>query len=211
MLKTVIQRALFRGSAVYWEKRYRSDGNSGAGSYGRLARFKAEIVNNFVEAQRIKSVIEFGSGDGAQLELANYPSYIGVDVAPTIVEKTRRKFDDRPNYSFYHLPELPGGTRAELALSLDVIFHLVEDRKFEAYMNRLFDSATRAVIIYSSNRDARVETHVRHHRFTDWIEKNRSDAVFMHHIPNRYPFDPADPDGTSFADFYIYAVGQAVH
>ena len=34
----------FTDSAKYWEQRYRTGGNSGAGSYCRLAEFKAEVV-----------------------------------------------------------------------------------------------------------------------------------------------------------------------
>ena len=64
-------------SAQYWRDRYRSGGNSGAGSYGRLADFKAEIVNAFVREHDVASVIEFGSGDGAQLALADYPTLSG--------------------------------------------------------------------------------------------------------------------------------------
>ena len=36
----------FPGSEKYWEKRYIAGGNSGAGSYGKLAEFKAEVLND---------------------------------------------------------------------------------------------------------------------------------------------------------------------
>ena len=39
----------FRNSTDYWERRYRKGGNSGAGSYNRLARFKAGFLNGFGE------------------------------------------------------------------------------------------------------------------------------------------------------------------
>jgi len=41
----------------YWENRYKNNGNSGAGSYGRLAEFKAEIINKFIADKNINSVI----------------------------------------------------------------------------------------------------------------------------------------------------------
>ena len=69
-------------SSAYWQERYRQGSNSGPGSYGRLALFKAEIVNRFVRDHNIADIIEFGSGDGAQLTLADYPRYVGVDVSP---------------------------------------------------------------------------------------------------------------------------------
>lgn len=71
----------FGGSREYWEARYSQDGDSGSGSIGRLARFKAEFLNSFVLEHDVGSVIEFGCGDGRQLQLAEYPRYIGLDVS----------------------------------------------------------------------------------------------------------------------------------
>ena len=36
----------FSDSASYWDKRYLSGGNSGVGSYGKFAKFKADILNS---------------------------------------------------------------------------------------------------------------------------------------------------------------------
>src|SRR6185437_10475742 len=79
----------FRNSNEYWERRYRTGGTSGAGSYNRLAEFKANFLNKFVEEHQVVSVVEYGSGDGAQLKLARYPSYTGVDISRTAVEICR--------------------------------------------------------------------------------------------------------------------------
>ena len=66
----------------YWENRYERGLTSGAGSYGRLAHFKAEVLNEYVNQNKILSVVEFGCGDGAQLSLAKYANYIGLDLSP---------------------------------------------------------------------------------------------------------------------------------
>ena len=200
-----LKRLGFRGSADYWERRYQSGGNSGAGSYNRLAEFKAKFLNDFVGRNHIASVIEFGSGDGAQLELANYPSYVGVDVSRTAIDQARKRFKGDPSRSFLHSSELPPGLRADLALSLDVIYHLVEDDAFESYMRGLFEAATSFVIIYSSDHDEALGVaHVRHRHFTEWVEKMQPDFTLLERVPNEFPFDENDPDNTSFADFYIY-------
>ena len=73
------------------------------GSYNRLEEFKAEILNEFVRKHSINTVIEFGSGDGSQLKLAEYPSYIGVDVSRTAIEQTRSLFSGDPTKTFVHL------------------------------------------------------------------------------------------------------------
>ena len=52
----------FLSSTDYWIKRYESGGNSGSGSYGVLAQYKAEIINQFVIRNKLSTVIEFGCG-----------------------------------------------------------------------------------------------------------------------------------------------------
>lgn len=192
-------------SANYWESRYREGRSSGAGSYNRLAQFKANVLNQFVAGHAIRSVIEFGSGDGSQLGLANYPSYLGVDVSRTAVETTREIYSDDSTKSFVHTDELEARHKAELSLSLDVIYHLVEDEVFERYMTQLFDSSTRFVVIYSSNDERMPDSaHVRHRRFTDWISRNRPNFRQIDFVRNPYPEDVRDLDNTSFADFYFF-------
>jgi hypothetical protein len=192
-------------SQDYWESRYRDGRNSGAGSYNRLAQFKAEVLNRFVADHRISRVIEFGSGDGSQLRLCEYPNYIGVDVSRTAVESTRRLYSGDETKTFIHTDDLAPEHRGELSLSLDVIYHLVEDSVFETYMERLFESADRFVIIYSSNEERRADSvHVRHRRFTDWIERNRPEFRQIGFLRNPFPEDVRDLDNTSFADFYIF-------
>ena len=41
-------------SGEYWENRYKANGNSGAGSYNRLAEFKAEVINGFVKENNME-------------------------------------------------------------------------------------------------------------------------------------------------------------
>ncbi|NYF51433.1 class I SAM-dependent methyltransferase [Tunturiibacter gelidoferens] len=201
-----LRRARFRSSVDYWDQRYRKGGDSGAGSYNRLAEFKANFLNTFVEQHRISSVIEHGSGDGAQLKLARYPSYTGVDISPKAVEICRTLFASDPTKRFFEASLLPAGTVADLALSLDVIYHVVEDHVFDAYMQKLFASASRFVIVYSSNmeRDWPYK-HVHHRKFTEWVARNQPRWSLLSKTPNAYPYDPANPEETSFADFYVFA------
>lgn len=188
----------FTDSASYWERRYALGRDSGAGSY-----FKAEILNDFVAERSIHSVIEFGCGDGNQLSLACYPVYLGLDVSQRAIDQCRLRFSGDPSKSFKHLAEY-AGERAELALSLDVIFHLVEDEVYLDYMQRLFSAAGRYVAIYSSNRREQSPgdpPHLRHRRFSDWIDQNRPEWRLLQHIPNRYPFENG---AGSYADFFFY-------
>ena len=197
-------RATFPGARRYWEERYAGGGNSGVGSYSKFAEFKAEILNAFVAENYIASVIEFGCGDGNQLMLADYPRYTGIDVSKTAINVCQSKFGG-DHCKYFKSLELYAGETAELALSLDVIFHLVEDDEYEKYMASICTAATRYVIIYSSNTDENdhKHKHIRHRKFTDWMEANASGWSLKRHIPNKYPY-MGDPEQGSFADFYIY-------
>ncbi len=191
-------------SAAYWQARYLQGGNSGAGSFGRLARFKAETINQIVGANGVTSVIEFGCGDGRQLQLANYPAYVGLDVSPEAVRLCTERFLDDPSKRFMTANEDPG--TADLTLSLDVIFHLVEDHTFDRYMERLFSRALRFVVIYASDYDAPTrDAHVRHRNFSDWIGRQAIEWRRVLHIPNPYPFDLRAPNETSFANFHVFS------
>ena len=137
-----LRRMRFSGSAHYWDARYASGGTSGSGWYNRLAVFKAEVLNDFVVAQDVRSVIEWGCGDGNQLLLARYPEYLGIDVSPVAIETCRRLFAADTSERFALAGDYDGPV-ADVALSLDVIYHLVEDDVFEqiwlSYSARLTD------------------------------------------------------------------------
>jgi hypothetical protein len=178
-------------------------GTSGMGSVGRLARFKATTINRFVAGNGITSMIDLGCGDASQLALLELPAdYVGVDVSPSALALCSTQFPERRFITPEVLRTLPP---AELTLSLDVIYHLIEDDLFAATMRTLFAWATRFVVIYASNRDAAASSpHVRHRRFTDHVASTEPDWRLLAHLPNPYPYDHACPDKTSFADFFIY-------
>ncbi|KGQ18848.1 Sulfotransferase [Lysobacter dokdonensis DS-58] len=195
----------FRSSASYWDQRYREGGNSGPGSYAHLAQFKADVLNDFVARQSVHSVVEFGCGDGNQLTLAQYPDYTGYDVSPRAVEICREKFAHDPSKRFETVDSFDG-RRADLSLSLDVIFHLVEDAVFDDYMRRLFAAGGRFVGIYASNAERSLQPeapHVKHRKFSDWIDAHAPEWELFEHVPNRFP-DDGDFRTTSFAEFFFY-------
>ncbi len=200
----------FTASRDYWEQRYADGRDSGTGSYGPFADFKAEILNEFVSTFSVRTVIEFGCGDGNQLRLANYSEYLGFDVSETAVRKCQEIFKSDVTRRFKLADDYNGET-ADLALSLDVIFHLVEDDIFEKYMNRLFNAGTRYVIVYSSNTDDQGDNdapHVRHREFTRWVAVQRPQWTLFQHVPNRFPYG-GDYHTGSFADFYMFRNNHA--
>lgn len=205
-LAAPLRRALFSGSADYWESRYAGGGHSGGGSYGELAEFKARVLNEFVESNDVQQVIELGCGDGNQLALARYPRYVGLDVAPAAIERCLQRFgdDETKSFTIYSTPHFSDPLRVfrgDLAISLDVLYHLVEDTLFEQYLRHLFAAADRFVIIYSSNEalpDA--APHVRHREFTGWVAAHIDGWVLRESQEN--PSKSSHEDAV--ADFYVY-------
>lgn len=199
-------RKQFPGSKDYWERRYAAGGNSGAGSFGKLAEFKAFVLNQFVAQHSIRSVIEFGCGDGNQLALARYPEYLGLDVSETAVALCQKRFAGDAAKRFCLASEY-SGEQADLAVSLDVIFHLVEDDIYDAYMRTLFAASSRYVIIYASNTgDNRLcnAPHFKHRLFTQWVKQQVPDWKLIEYIPNKYPYQ-GDAQQGSVSDFFIFA------
>lgn len=193
----------------YWEHRYKRGGQSGPGSVGEHAQFKADFVNGFVAEHDVDSVIEFGCGDGEQLALAEYPDYVGLDVSESAVERCEERFADDPTKRFRTydpFDDVPrfgeGGLTADLSLSMEVVFHLVDDRLFEQTMADIFGAAEKYVIIFSSNRDENPsEIHVRHRKFTEYVDETFPQFELIETKEN--PFEER------VSDFYVYERASA--
>ena len=154
-------------------------------------------------------VVEWGSGDGNQILLANYKKYLGFDVSLTATNLCKKKFKNDPTKNFVWSGEkgFKNNIKGDLALSLDVIYHLIEDDVFNSYMNMLFDSSKKYVIIYSCNNEKIYNVkavHVHCRKFTNWINENKKDWKLIQYIKNRFPYKKENQKHTSFSDFYIY-------
>ncbi|MCX6701658.1 MAG: class I SAM-dependent methyltransferase [Candidatus Zambryskibacteria bacterium] len=161
-------------------------------------------MNAFVKENEINSVIEFGSGDGNQLSLFEFKKYIGLDVSLTAVEMCKERFknDNTKNFFLYDSSQFSDRDpvfKADLALSLDVIYHIIEDKIFDKYMRHLFSSANKFVIIYSSDRDDNKNDapHYKNRNFSTCIDNNLKDWKLIKKIPNKYPDE-------SSSDFFIF-------
>ncbi|MDA1361139.1 class I SAM-dependent methyltransferase [Glycomyces luteolus] len=200
-------------SSEYWEKRYARGGNSGAGSRGTHADFKASVLNKFVADQGIDSVIEFGCGDGEQLALAEYPRYLGFDVSPTMLSQTMARFaeDNTKSFALYdpeRFSDRAGIVTADLVLSLDVIFHLTEDDVYDLHLEHVFGAARRHAVLYTSDADdprmtGEFAPHMRHHPVLRDVAKRYPEWRLRERIDNPHPWSREDLDG-SISDFFIY-------
>lgn len=185
----------------YWEKRYADERPAGPGSEGEHAAFKADVLNEFVATHGIETVMEFGCGDGYQVELADYPEYVGLEVSESAVEMCAERFADDDSKSFFLYDPAhfinSGALSAELVLSLEVLFHLVDDQVFEKTMHDMFSAAERYVIIFSSNHERSTpELHIRHRNFTEYVEREFPNFDLVETVANDYE--------ERLSDFYVY-------
>ena len=191
----------------FWERHYRVGGKSGEGSYGRLAEFKADVMKHLLAEHDVESVIELGCGDGNQVGMIDYPRYAGFDVSPAAINRCRDRFSADPGKEFHvYVPGAPLGATAEMAVSLDVVYHLIEDDLYDQYMRDLFAAADKMVVIYSSDEERpSVWPEVRHRRFSGWVEQKAPTWELAERIGQRYPYVEGQPD-TSWSDFFVYRV-----
>ena len=208
-----------QGSKGYWETRYALGGNSGGGSYGRLAEFKAEILNNLIAKYRVGTVIELGCGDGNQTTLLTSLDheeryYLGLDVSPTAITHNLEKFkvDEKKDFLLFDsttLKNIGAFLRADMTLSLDVLYHLVERPIYESYLNTLFDMSSNYVVIYASDDDS-IKTNAPHvliRSFTPYIKEHFKDFELIEKIENKYHWDgvsKSDTNEWSWSDFFVY-------
>ncbi len=207
MIKQLIKKLLGRdtfNSLNYWENRYAGGGNSGDGSYGRLSVFKADFINKFIEEKKIHSAVEMGCGDGHQLSIIHYPAYTGMDVSSTIIDLCRKKFENDASKKFVlYKPDsfvADETLKADLALSLDVLYHIVEEKNYLKYLQDLFSLGKKYVVVYSTNFYLNETQHVLHRKFTD-DAKRFPEWTLIAEVKN--PF-PGNGEQESMADFFVF-------
>lgn len=96
--------------------------------------------------------------------------------------------------------------KAVLTISLDVIYHLIEDKVFEEYVRTLLNSSEKYCIIYACNDEvASKASHVRGRNFVDYIKRNFKDWELFAIRYNDFPYSELrDGSNSSISDFYFY-------
>ena len=195
-------------SKSYWNNRYKNGGNSGDGSYGYLKDYKLDIINNFIQDKNIDSIIDLGCGDGNQIDGLDINKYYGYDVSETIIKKCKELYKNKSNFKFF-ISNQENYIKSDLGISLDVIYHLVEDHIYKEYLNNLCEYSNKYIIIYSNNYNANTHdpltnaqyaNHVKPRNFTQYINDNFPKWKLDHIIKNKY-----FGNNGVWSDFFIYS------
>jgi hypothetical protein len=127
-----------------------------------------------------------------------------MDVSPTVIQRCIRQFGSDSTKSFIAFRDdafldRAAALKCEMAMSLDVVFHLVEDDVFDRYMSRLFGSASRYVVVYATNEEIPdAAPHVRHRNFTGWVAHHHPDWFLVEHVVR------AGKEAVSEPDFFVF-------
>jgi ubiquinone/menaquinone biosynthesis C-methylase UbiE len=154
--------------------------------------------------------VEFGCGDGAILSNLNVNAYIGLDISSTVIKQCIRKFksDKTKSFFIYYSESFADNLHifeSDAAFSIDVIFHLVDFELFEKYLEDLFSSALKLVVIYGADLDYKTETeHELYRKFTLYIENKFPEWKLEKVIKNRYPHTDNKEQQGSLSDFFLY-------
>lgn len=168
----------------YWEERYKTGGDSGHGSKGYNYIFKRDYINSIVKKYNIQKVIDFGCGDGTQIAESVIPEYFGIDVSPTIVKKCQELYKNRSNWQFAiaDQTQIPIG---DLTISIDVIYHVTNNKDFHDYLSNLFKYTSKYVLLYSnySARESEAE-HIKFRNILQEITDSYPNWLLLEKIPH---------------------------
>lgn len=185
----------------YWKNRHRKKRGTwqavGRGSIGRLADWKVQCVNELVAATGAISMIDIGCGDGRLAQSFKVPDYLGLDVSGHPLEEARARVGGRRIWRFERYdPEEHLRETADVAISLDVAFHLVDDALYRRHLEHLFGAARRAVGIYSTDFDGPPRGHVRDRAVSDHVEDLYPGWVQTKRLPPPWPNMSHEEEGS---------------
>jgi SAM-dependent methyltransferase len=141
--------------ADFWEDRYQSGGNSGAGSRGEEADWKIARIAERVASHGVRSILDLGSGDGyvARRLMERLPpdvSYLGIDIAPSAVNLAASQALSNMRFE---VADFTGGFQgsADLVLCMDVLFHLSTPEKQQAAIDAICRSFRKLAVVAAWN------------------------------------------------------------
>lgn len=132
-------------NSSYWENRYQEGGTSGEGSIGDKREWKWKIISQYCSS--INHVIDVGCGDNCFWEGKDCEHYTGIDISSTIIERNKQK---RPKWNYIICPaEENLNISAPIVFCFDVLFHILDDEKYEKILRNLASYTEDKLFIYT--------------------------------------------------------------
>ena len=186
----------------FWNKKYAEGGISGKGSIGKYRNWKWGMINQVIGP--FKSVIDVGCGD---LSFWKHPianriqkqkdfSYAGIDVSDNIISRNR-KFAPKFEFSCSPAYILKGIAKAQVVLCLDLLFHIMDEFRFELTLDNLCTYSKDWIVIYTWHKNPFELQGV----VTDGISQYYRPLSFYSHIFEMNEFELQDMIKVPFDEF----------
>jgi len=144
----------------YWESRYKNGQNSGAGSYGDNADFKAMIIDRIIKDYDVESLLDIGCGDGNQISLVkSQVDYCGYDISSTTIKNCELKFkgDDRKQFHVFDPMVYNPSPAWDMTMCLDCLFHITIEEEWLKTIECICNCAENVVLIVTNTEEIRDE------------------------------------------------------
>lgn len=180
-----------------WKSRYNKGEDSGSGSGGFLLEEKIKFLNDVIEEEDIKTVLDFGHGDLRVARGINIKDYTGIDI-----------FDPEDDFGLNLINsrfDQYDGPSADAVLSLDVLYHILGDEQdyMVRTMDKMMKKADKFLIIYAqdSRKTERFDFEFRGHLFNSrWFQYMEDQNDFELIYEQEEPFDKS----MCSAQFFVY-------
>lgn len=138
----------------YWNRRYQRGSGSSFEPHEGVINFETGLINEFIKKHEIKSVLDMGCGDGSVFQrLRNLPIYHGMDISSIIIARMQQKYEKDDSRMFFEPHTMPD-YYYDLVISIDTIYHLVNDHEYIDYLEKLEKKCKNYLIISSTNYNA---------------------------------------------------------
>jgi len=164
-------------SHQYWADRYLHTNFQNSSGNGRLKfrlSYKAKMLNKIFKTYEITKVADFGCGDGLLASKLKITKYYGIEINSEIVDNLKNKFLGKNEFEFSTKFESQWRNKIDASISVDVIFHLIEEDVYQKYMNELFFADAKYVVIRAYNHKSQGtgrNSHILHREFLNTIKK----------------------------------------
>jgi len=186
----------------FWNKKYSNGGISGKGSIGKYRNWKWGMINQMIGV--FNSVIDVGCGD---LSFWKHPivnrihkqkdfSYVGIDISDHIISRNRKMF---PKFDFIcsGSHNLESIDKAQVVLCLDLLFHIMDDFRFELTLDNLCEYSDEWIVIYTWHKNPFELQGI----VTDGISQYFRPLSFYSHIFEMNEFELQDMIKVPFDEF----------
>lgn len=132
----------------FWNSQYKKGLGSGAGSRGNLLEYKTNYLNKIFKDYNIKSVFDFGCGDGWQVEHLKLENYYGIDISEQAIKLCRQKIPSHwelkvNNFRDVEIPKV------DCCMCIDTLYHIMDDETREKTIENIFNSGASIIILYT--------------------------------------------------------------